>query len=313
MSAPHSHGHSHGHHHHALPTQSNARRLWWALWLTGGFLIAEVIGALLTGSLALLSDAAHMFTDTAALGIALAAVRIGKRPADVKRTFGYQRFEILAAAFNAMLLFVVAGYILVEAYIRLQSPTQIESLGMLIVATLGLVTNLISMRLLAGGRNDSLNVKGAYLEVWSDMLGSLGVIVGAMAIRLTGWTWIDSVVAVAIGLWVLPRTWALLKETLHVLLEGVPEGVDLPAIDEALRGLTGVCGLHDLHIWSISTGRTNLTVHVVYDPSLARGEELLRKLRATLEHGYGIRHVTVQLEEQHCQTVVHDHSAAHQH
>ena len=308
-------GHSHGHHHHALPTQENAHRLKWAMALTGGFLIAEVIGALLTGSLALLSDAAHMFTDTAALGIALAAIRIGKRPADAKRTFGYQRFEILAAAFNALLLFVVAGYILLEAWRRLQAPPHIESLGMLIIAVLGLVTNLISMRLLAGGREHSLNIKGAYLEVWSDMLGSLGVIAGAVLIHFTGWAWVDSVVALAIGLWVLPRTWMLLKETLHVLLEGVPPGVDIAAIDAALRAFPGVASVHDLHVWSISNGRTNLTAHVVFDPQRAHREELLRKLCAAMTERFTIHHVTVQLEERDCQQShgSHDPATAHHH
>ena len=167
-------------HTHGIPSTENERALRFALALTGCFLIAEVIGGVLTGSLALISDAAHMLTDTAALAIALAAIRVARRPADRRRTYGYHRFEILAAAFNAMLLFAVALYILVEAYRRFTSPPEIHSVGMLVVASIGLIVNLISIRLLSGGQSNSLNVKGAYLEVWSDLLGSVGVIVGAV-------------------------------------------------------------------------------------------------------------------------------------
>ncbi|STX83956.1 cation efflux system protein [Legionella donaldsonii] len=181
---------------------SKERLLWSALLLTGGFLIAEVVGGIITGSLALISDAAHMLTDVTALIIALIAIRISKRPADERRTFGYYRFEILAAAFNAALLFVVALYILFEAYQRLKQPPEIYSLGMLIIASMGLVVNLASMSLLSSEKDKSLNIKSAYLEVWSDMLGSLGVIAAALIIRFWGWSWVDSAVAVVIGLWV---------------------------------------------------------------------------------------------------------------
>jgi cobalt-zinc-cadmium efflux system protein len=192
-------------HSHALPTTQNQKNLLIALALTSTFLVAEVIGGIVTGSLALLSDAAHMLTDASALAISIAAIHIAKRAADAKRTYGYHRFEILAAAFNATMLFLVALYILYEAYQRLKSPAEIQSTGMLVVAIIGLTVNLISMKLLSSGKDASLNVKGAYLEVWSDMLGSVGVIAGAVIIRFTGWTWIDSVIAVAIGLWVLPE------------------------------------------------------------------------------------------------------------
>ena len=230
MSASHAHG---------IPSTDNERALRIALALTGSFLIAEVIGGVLTGSLALISDAAHMLTDTAALAIALAAIRIARRPADRRRTYGYHRFEILAAAFNALLLFAVALYILVEAYRRFTSPPEIHSVGMLVVASIGLIVNLISIRLLSGGQSDSLNVKGAYLEVWSDLLGSIGVIVGAVVIQLTGWSWVDPLVAVAIGLWVLPRTWILLKDSLNILLEGVPGVAKTLAVETFARVIGG--------------------------------------------------------------------------
>lgn len=266
MSASHAHG---------IPSTDNERALRIALALTGSFLIAEVIGGVLTGSLALISDAAHMLTDTAALAIALAAIRIARRPADRRRTYGYHRFEILAAAFNALLLFAVALYILVEAYRRFTSPPEIHSVGMLVVASIGLIVNLISIRLLSGGQSDSLNVKGAYLEVWSDLLGSIGVIVGAVVIQLTGWSWVDPLVAVAIGLWVLPRTWILLKDSLNILLEGVPEGIDLGDVEQAMLAVPGVLSIHDLHLWSLTTGKTSLTAHVVYDQTYSPEEALM--------------------------------------
>ena len=291
-------GHSHS---HTQATTGNERALWIALGLTTSFLIAEIIGGILTKSLALLSDAAHMFTDTAALAIALAAIRIGKRPADARRTFGYYRFEILAAAFNAMLLFLVATYILYEAYQRLKSPAEIESTGMLVVAVLGLVVNLISMRMLTSGKEDSLNVKGAYLEVWSDMLGSIGVLLGAVIIRFTGWSWVDSLVAVAIGLWVLPRTWMLLKASMNVLLEGVPEGIGLGDVQQAILQVPGIASVHDLHVWAISSGKISLTVHAVCIPNGLDYPTILQAVRAMLAEKFDIHHATVQLEAHPCE------------
>lgn len=185
---------------------ANAKMLTWALALASIYLVADVVGAFVFNSLALLSDATHMMTDVAALAIVLLATRMGQRPPDDKRTFGYKRFEILAAAFNALLLFAVAIYVLVEAVQRFRVPQAVQSTGMMIVAAIGFVVNLVSMRLLTAGKETSMNVKGAYPEVWADMIGSLGVIAGALAIRFTGWTWVDPVVAIGIGLWVLPRT-----------------------------------------------------------------------------------------------------------
>ena len=287
-------------HDHALPATTKERSLRWALGLTSAFLIAEVVGGVVLNSLALLSDAAHMFTDVAALAIALAAIRIARRPADQRRTFGYHRFEILAAAFNALLLFGVAGYILFEAWQRWRQPEEVQTTGVLVVAALGLVVNLASMWMLRSGKDASLNVKGAYLEVWSDMLGSIGVIAGAIVIRVTGWNWVDSVIAVAIGLWVLPRTWVLLKDTLNILLEGVPEGIDIAAVRQSLLGLPGVLGVHDLHVWAVTSGRTSLTVHLVHAPDVATPTELLERARAVLAADHRIRHTTVQLETQPC-------------
>lgn len=288
---------SDGHDHTAGKSE---RSLWIALGLTSSILVAETVGGIVTGSLALLSDAAHMLTDAAALAIALAAIRIGKRPADGKRSFGYYRLEILAAAFNAMMLFGVAVYILVEAYRRLGHPAEIQSTSMLWFAAVGLVANLISMKILTGGKDASLNVKGAYLEVWSDLLGSIGVIAGALVIHYTGWTWVDSAVAVAIGLWVLPRTWILLKSSVNILLEGVPEDVDMSEIRDALKAVDGVRSIHDLHVWAISSGKTSLTVHAVYSPEISPAI-ILNEMRDVLRNKFKIAHVTIQCEQVECE------------
>ena len=301
-------GGQHGHDHsHAVVTEGNAKKLMIALALTSTFLIVEVVAGLITQSLALLSDAAHMFTDAAALAIALVAIQIAKRPADNKRTFGYQRFEILAALFNALMLFVVAIYILYEAYIRFSKPPEIQSVGMLIVATIGLVINLISMKILMSSANNSLNVKGAYLEVLSDALGSVGVIIGAVVIYFTNWYWVDTIIAVLIGFWVLPRTWVLLKQSINILLEGVPDEIDIEALRQDLLSLEGVESIHQLKVWAISSKNIHLAVHL-YAPQAERNH-LYDEATEMLTHRYGIRQVTLQIEENPC----HSHEHLHQH
>lgn len=297
-------------HAHSGGRAANERSLRLALALTGTFLVAEVIGGIVTGSLALISDAAHMLTDTIGLAIALAATKIAARPADSRRTFGYQRFEILAAAFNAILLFVVAGYILYEGVKRFFEPPQVQTFGMLVIATLGLAVNLAAMRLLNAGKDSSLNVKGAYLEVWSDLLGSLGVIGAAIAILLTGWTWIDAVVAIGIGLWVLPRTWTLLKETTNVLLEGVPDGIDLEAVAQALKSVPGVRDLHDLHVWALTSNNPSLSAHLVAIDA-AKGSSIREEAAAMLEREFHIAHVTLQIEDQDCRSNTSTNEAVH--
>ena len=294
-----SHDHSNGHAHDHT-AGANARQLAIALALTGTFLVVEVIGGLVFNSLALLSDAAHMFTDAAALAIALLAIKIGQRPADEKRTFGYRRFEILAAAFNAVLLFVVAGYVLDEGIKRIVDPEPVGSIGMLIVAAAGLVINLISMRILSSGKDRSLNVKGAYLEVWADMLGSIGVIIGAVLIKFTGWTLADPIIAVLIGLWVLPRTWRLMSQAIHILMQGVPAGLDLEAVRKAMAEFPGVVQVHDLHAWALGSKEAVLTVHVVGDEATTTGEQLRRGLARMLDERFHIEHATLQVEAVPC-------------
>ena len=293
MNAGHNHGHDHA-------QRASERRMWLVFGLTAGFLVVEVVGGILTNSLALLSDAAHMFTDVMALALAIAAIRFSRVPADRKRTFGYYRFEILAAAFNATLLFFIALYIVYEAYQRWLSPPPIESFGMLAVAVAGLAVNLVGMRLLSSDAGSNLNVKAAYLEVWADALGSVGVIIAALIVTFTGWTRADPIVAVLIALWVLPRTWTLFKQSVNVLLEGVPEGMDLSAIDNRLRGLPGVRDVHDLHIWAIGSGKASLTAHLILDEAQADVQHVLNNANELLRRDFGLTHTTLQAELEHC-------------
>ena len=312
-------GHQGHDHSHAAVTEGNAKKLTIALILTTTFLVIEFIAGIITQSLALLSDAAHMFTDAAALAIALAAIQIAKRPADNKRTFGYQRFEILAALFNASMLFFVAMYILYEAYQRFTQPPEIQSIGMLVVASIGLIINLISMKILMSSATESLNMKGAYLEVLSDALGSLGVIIGAVIIYFTNWYWVDTIIAVAIGFWVLPRTWILLKQSINILLEGVPEEVDIEKLRNDLLTLDGVESIHQLKVWAITSKNIHLTVHL-FAPNADR-KQLHYAAAEMLSHEHGIAEVTLQIEddaEMNCQhTHQHDedeeHGHSHQH
>ena len=301
MSADHDHSHDHDAGHSHVPSVIKYERpLWIAFGLTLFFLFVEVAGGILTNSLALLSDAAHMMTDVIALGVSLFAVRLARKPADAKRTYGYARMEAIGAMINGGLLFLVAGYILWEAVGRFREPPHVASTGMLVVAGLGLVVNLISMQLLRAGAGDSLNMKGAYLEVWSDMLGSVGVILGALAIRFTGWTVIDPIIAVLIGLWVLPRTWVLLRQAGHVLMQGVPAGVDLDAVRDAMQAQPGVAAVHDLHVWALGSREPILTAHVLLVNDAADTDGIRIAMAEMLHERFDIDHATLQLEGRHC-------------
>jgi len=291
-------------HGHAGGT-TNEKRLTIAVALTGTFLIAEVIGGLVTNSLALLSDAAHMLTDVMALVLALVAIKIGKRVADHRRSYGYRRFEIIAAAFNALLLFVVAIYIVYEAVRRFQKPPEIQTGGMLIIAAIGLIINLISMQVLRGASDSSLNMKGAYLEVLSDMVGSVAVIAGAAIIYYTGWKQVDPILAVLISLWVLPRTWKLLADSTQVLLEGTPSGIDVKKLRSDLLALQGVTGVHDLHVWSITSGQHSMTAHLLVEVWPQDSELLEVAHSVAAEHD--IKHASFQIEIEHIGSPLEEH------
>ena len=289
------------HHDHGLDNIRHERPLRWALALTLCFLAVELAGAWLSQSLSLLSDAAHMATDAFALAVALTAVHLSRRPPDARRTYGYARLEALGALVNGGLLLVLAGWILFEAVLRLMQPRDIASLTMMIVAALGLAVNLVAMRLLKAGSGESLNMKGAYLEVWADMLGSVAVLAGGAVIWASGWTWVDPLLAVALGLWVLPRTLRLLREAVHLLLEGVPHGLDLDQVRAAIESRPGVASVHDLHLWSVSSQQPLLSAHLVIAAG-ANAEHTRRGVAAMLEDTFRIQHATLQTETSACET-----------
>lgn len=287
-------------HDHGLDEIRHERPLWWAFGITSAFLLAEVIGGWLTNSLALLSDAAHMMTDVIALAISLAAVRLSRKPPDARRTYGYARMEALAALANSSLLFVVAGFILWQAFGRFRHPPEVASGGMLVIASIGLLVNLVSMRLLKAGSGTSLNVRGAYLEVWGDMLGSVGVIIGALLIQFTGWRLADPILAVLIGFWVLPRAWSLLCDAAQVLMQGVPAGLDLERLRSTMLAYPGVGQVHDLHVWALGSRQAILTAHVVLHAGEVDAEQVRRGLAAALEAGFNVHHATLQVELTPC-------------
>lgn len=290
------------HNHGAGAMRAGARhqkRLAIAFVLIGVFFVVEAVAGILTNSLALLSDAGHMLTDVIGLGMALAAIQLASRHArrdDVgQHTFGMYRLEILAAFVNALLLFGVAIYVLVEAVGRLRGEAEVLGVPMLIVATFGLAVNLVAFALLRQGSKESLNVEGAYLEVLADTLGSVGVIVAAILLELFGWTWIDPVVGAAIGLWILPRTWRLGGHAVRILLQAAPPGLDLSAIRRDLEGLSGVVGVHDLHVWTLTSEMENASAHLVVGEG-ADTHGVLDQARELLQDRYHIAHATLQVE-----------------
>ena len=294
MGHDHASGHGHG-----TASAAHRRRLGFGLALTVGVLALEVAGALLSGSLALLADAGHMATDALGIGLALGAVTLAQRPAVGRRTFGWQRIEVLAAGLNGVLLLGVGGYVVVEAVRRIGDPPDIHSGWMLSVAAVGLVANLVSLAVLHAGQRESLNTRGAYVEVLGDALGSVAVIVAGVLIATTGWTAADVVASLVIGVLVLPRAWALLREALDVLLEAAPRGVDLAQVRAHVLSVDGVLDVHDLHAWTITSGLPVLSAHVVVsDEALADGHggRVLDALGVCLGDHFDLAHCTFQLE-----------------
>ena len=263
--------------------------------LTLSIFAFELVGGLLSNSLALLADAGHVFTDVFGIGFALTAIWLAGRPATSERTFGYLRLEILAAVGNALLLFGVSAFVLYEAWRRLAEPPEVASGLMLAVAVLGLAANGVSLYLLRDAQGHSLNMRGAYLEVMGDLLGSVAVIVAAIVIAVTGWTQADALASVAIGLLIIPRTWALLREALDVLLEATPKGIDLDVVREHILETPGVVGVHDLHAWTITSGMNVVSAHVVLAED-AKSGDILDHLGMCLSDDFDVKHSTFQLE-----------------
>jgi len=273
----------------------NIRRISITLGLVALYMVAEVIGGLVTNSLALLADAGHMLSDGASLGLALFALWIARRPRNAEKTFGYHRAEILAALVNGAVLVVVAVYIVVEAWSRFRSPEEVDGRTMMWIAVGGLLVNIVGMVVLHGGRDESLNVRGAWLHVVADTLGSVQAIVAGILIWAFGWNIADPVASVLIAVLVAWSSWALLRDSVNVLMEGTPKHIDAREVREALRSVEGVVEVHDLHLWTITSGFESLSVHARVE-GRARSE-VLRDIREIAATRFGIEHSTVQLED----------------
>lgn len=269
-------------------------RLLAVLLLTATFMLVEVAGGIISGSLALLADAGHMLTDVGALALALLSAIIGRRPPDDRRTYGYRRWEILAALVNGAALFAIAAWVMVEAIRRLAAPPPVESGLMLLVAVGGLVVNAIALAVLHGGHRHDLNTRGAYLHVLGDLLGSIAAIVAAVVIRQTGWYAADPILSVAVALLILVGAWRLVRESTDILLEAVPGHVSLADVEQAMLRVAGVESVHHLHVWSVTSGMVAMSGHATV-PDLAAHPAVLAQLKAALA-AQGIGHVTVQLE-----------------
>lgn len=291
-------GHDHSHDHGT--SNLNERRLFWAGLLTAGTMLAEAIGGIYSGSLALLADAGHMLTDAAALGLAWLAVRVAARPADWKRTYGFQRFEVLAAFANGLALFFIAIAISWEAATRIFMPVEVLGGTMLIIATLGLLVNFSTLLILRTGGGANLNVRAALLHVMSDLLGSLAAILAAFVILWTGWTPIDPLLSILIALLILRSAWLITKDAGHILLEGAPSGLDVREVQKDLEAaIPEVLSIHDIHAWCLNEERPLMTLHARISQA-SPPEEIAAAIKARLKQCYGIVHATVEIEHRSC-------------
>jgi len=302
--------HDHSHAHVSPADQGNLRRVLVALALTGSFMIIEVIGGLISGSLALLADAGHMLTDTMALGLAAIAFYVSKRPPTSKLTFGYQRFQILAAFVNGLSLLAIVGWIVFEAFRRLLQPAMIVGPTMLAVAVLGLLVNIAAFVVLHGGDQENLNIRGAALHVLGDLLGSVAAILAALVIIYTGWTPIDPLLSLLVALLILRSAWALIRRSAHVLLEGAPEWLDAEAMQENLiANIEGVGDIHHVHVWGLTPQQLMLTMHMRCSNASPNQTDLLRRVKRFLRDEYGIAHATIELEFDGCADMDGDQSS----
>ena len=296
MSGHHDHNHAHG---------ANKKVLLISFIIITSYMLVEAVGGYLTNSLALLSDAGHMLSDAVSLGIALLAFTLGEKVANYSKTYGYKRFEVLAAVFNGVTLILIALFIFYEAIERFANPPEVATTGMLIISSIGLAVNiLVAWIMMRGGdTEENLNMRGAYLHVISDMLGSVGAIIAALLIMFFGWGWADPLASVIVAALVLRSGYYVTKASLHVLMEGTPQNVNVDDVVKTIQQTKEIKGLHDLHIWSITSGLNALSCHAVVDDqmTIAESEKLLRKIEHDLQH-QNIQHVTIQLE-----TVAHQH------
>jgi cobalt-zinc-cadmium efflux system protein len=289
-------GHDHVHGPPVRAGARHARRLWWSFAVVAAVFVVEAVVGLVTDSLALLSDAGHMLTDVLGLGMALAAIHLANRRGTARgRSFGLYRLEIFAALLNALLLFGVAGYVLLEALGRIGDAPDIDAGPVLAVAAVGLVANLVAFVLLREGAQESLNVQGAYVEVLADLVGSVVVIVAALVIGVTGWTWVDPAAGALLGLWILPRTWRLARQALRVLLQAAPPHISMDAVEQDLAALPGVVDVHDLHLWTLTSEMEVASAHLMVRAG-ADSHAVLDQARVLLAERYGVSHATLQVE-----------------
>ena len=281
--------------------QRNLTRVLIALVLTGTFMVVEVIGGIISGSLALLADAGHMLTDTMALALAAAAFHVSKRPAGGSLTYGYQRFQILAAFVNGLSLLAIVGWIFYEAVQRFVSPRDILAETMLIVAAAGLIVNVISFAVLHTGDQENLNIRGAALHVAGDLLGSVAAIVAAIVIIYTGWTLIDPILSIAVAFLILRSAWVLVKRSAHVLLEGAPDWLDVAEMESRIIArVPGVEGIHHVHVWGLTPQQLMLTMHLALAAEVPSQSGVVREVKAFLDNEYGIGHSTIEVEVDGC-------------
>ncbi|MGM0987059.1 MAG: cation diffusion facilitator family transporter [Pseudomonadota bacterium] len=300
---------AHDHDHHT--GQDSQRRLFWAILLTGGFMVAEVVGGIISGSLALLADAGHMLTDTAALALAWFAAWISHRPADAKRSFGYHRVQTLAAFVNGLTLIAIVVWIAIEAIRRFMSPMAVMGIPMLTIALLGLVINMVVFAILHFGDRDNLNIRGAALHVLGDLLGSVAAIIAALVILATGWTPIDPLLSLLVAALILRSAWKLTRESGHILLEGVPDGLDAATLRREIpEALAAVHDVHHVHVWSLTPGRHLVSLHAAIEEGEDRQAALVA-IRTLLVERYGLDHVTIQLESRHHCADAADSDASH--
>lgn len=289
-------------HRHLSSVNANQRRLLIALAITGSMTIVELVGGLMSNSLALLGDAGHMFTDTLALGLSLLALTLAKRPASRKRTYGFYRAEVLAALTNGAVLILITVYIFYEAYQRFVEPPEVEGGLMLGVAAIGLVANVVGISILRSASRDNLNVKGAFLHMWGDAASSVAVIAGGIVILVTGWTVADPVISILIGILILRGAAGLVLESSDILLEAVPKHLDVGQISDGLKEVRGVRDVHDMHLWTITSGIYALSCHVlIEDQMVSDSARIVEEINETLGKKFGIGHSTLQLECEECE------------
>ena len=278
-----------------MARHTETQRLKWALIISAVYFFAELIAGFATNSLALLSDAGHMLSDIGALGLSLFAFRVAKRPATHHSTYGYHRVEILAALFNGLTLWLIVGVIFTSAYYRLANPPAVESLGMIVVAVLGLLVNIAAAAILHSGDHHNLNMRGAFLHVMSDAVGSVGAIAAGAIMLTTGWYLADPLISVFIGALILYSSWSLIKDSLSVLMQSVPKGIRLDEVRETIEAVAGVSKVHDLHVWAVTSDIYTLSAHAVVENG-GDFHQVLNGIEQTLKERFNIEHTTIQLE-----------------